>query len=198
MVNAEKRKHFIEITKSKSKSHMNSAWYWDILYTFFTISVTIICAVITLLAVLTKYLPFYVVPIIGGVVTLLAAMHGFLKPADRRQSHLESGKMFKMLMFRMVRCKTKEDYDELWNELYQEIIDEPFVKEKYLKGAIDLERMQFPMTKELKRLIEKPSSDDEDGVEKAKVDGDDDDLGKMAPWSDAEDNNNEKTSLLSR
>ena len=194
MVNAEMRRNFIGITKAKSKSHLNSAWYWDILYSFFIISITVLCAVTTLLAILANYLPFYVVPIVGGVATLLSAMHGFLKPADRRQSHLESGKMFKVIMFRMVRCKTKEEYDELWNELYQEIIDEPFVKEKFLKGAIDLEKMQFPMTKELKKLMGKQNDNEDVHAE----DEEEDEMEKTTPWSDAEDANNESSSLLSR
>jgi len=74
-----------------------------------------------------EHLPPYVVPISIGVVSFFTAINTFLKPLERKIRHIEVCKRYTVMMFQMRRAKTEDEFDKLWHELMDTIVDEPFL-----------------------------------------------------------------------
>ena len=72
----------------------------------------------------------------------------------------------------MVRCETERDYEDLWRELNQVILDEPFVPKKYMTDNID---MDWSITPELQIVI----AEKENELEEALGEDDDDDEAEL-------------------
>ena len=76
---------FVESAKSKADSHLKSAQYWDKVHNSIGVGLIVLSALTTVLALLTKEIPFYVTAIVSALTTLLSALGGFLQPSERRQ-----------------------------------------------------------------------------------------------------------------
>ena len=142
---------FIEITKAKSISHTKVAQYWDVIHKATNIVIIILGATTTFLS-LIKSVPPFVISAIAAVSTLTSAIMAFMRPHDRRQIQYDSAKIFKVLMLRMVRCESDEDYEKMWLELNKAVMDEPFLPNKF-KTENENESIDWKLTHELQMLI---------------------------------------------
>ena len=140
---------FIAITKSKSKSHMKAAQYWDKMHTTISLSMIILGATTTFCSLISS-IPTFVISALAALATLISAISAFMRPHDRRQLQVDSAKEFKILMMKMVRCETERDYEDLWRELNKAMMDEPFLPKKYIKDNVD---MDWTKTPELQMVI---------------------------------------------
>jgi len=140
---------FIAITKSKSKSHMQAAQYWDRMHTFISLSMIILGATTTFLSLISS-IPGFVISALAALATLISAISAFMRPHDRRQLQVDSAKEFKVLMMKMVRCEKEKEYEDLWRELNKAMMDEPFLPKKYVK---DNPEMDWTKTPELQIVI---------------------------------------------
>ena len=129
---------FIEITKLKSISHTKVAQYWDVVHNVTNIVIITLGATTTFLS-LVKSVPSFVISAVAAVTTLTSAIMAFMRPHDRRQTQIDSAKVFKVLMLRMVQCETEKVYEQLWLELNKAVMDEPFLPKKFKTGEEDLD-----------------------------------------------------------
>lgn len=148
---------FIKTTRKRCHLHIYTAWYWNILHTVLNIAITLLTGIATLVSAIdstNQKIPTFVVPLIAGLATLVASINAFLKPAERYQNHKNAAHQFNILMFKMIRCSNKNEYDELWNELYQAKLNEPFlIKKRHLQEISELQNMSFPITTQFKKVI---------------------------------------------
>ena len=140
---------FIEITKLKSISHTKVAQYWDVVHNVTNIVIITLGATTTFLS-LVKSVPSFVISAVAAITTLTSAIMAFMRPHDRRQTQIDSAKVFKVLMLRMVQCETEKVYEQLWLELNKAVMDEPFLPKKFKTGEEDLD---WNLTPELQMLI---------------------------------------------
>jgi len=129
---------FIQITKSKSKRHMQAALFWDTIHTTLSLLVIFLGAATTFLS-LIKSVPPFAISSIAAATTLVSAINAFMRPHDRRQKQAESANQFKVLMMRMVRCELEREYGDLWHELNKAMFDEPFLPKEHVNDNLDLD-----------------------------------------------------------
>lgn len=152
---------FLQITKSKSKSHSKAAQYWDSVHSFVSLSIIILGATTTFLSLISS-VPSFVISAIAALTTLISAISAFMRPHDRRQVQTDSAKEFKVLMMRMVRCETEAEYEELWRELNNAMMDEPFLPKKFISDDIEVD---WSITPELQVVIAEKEHEMEEALD---------------------------------
>ena len=154
--------NFINITKSKSKSHMQASLYWDRWNHFFSLSLILLGAVTTFFSLIDD-IPGFVVSSVAALTTLFSAITAYMRPHDRRQIQTEAAKDFKVLMMRMVRCEVEADYENLWNDLNHLLSEEPFLPKKFTSHDVDFDWTMTPelrlVAMEKRQEVEKMSDD---------------------------------------
>lgn len=152
---------FLQITKSKSKSHSKAAQYWDSVHSFVSLSVITLGATTTFLSLISS-VPSFVISGVAALTTLISAISAFMRPHDRRQVQMDSSKEFKILMMRMVRCETEPEYEELWRELNSAMMDEPFLPKKFISDDIEVD---WSITPELQVVIAEKEQEMEEALD---------------------------------
>jgi len=122
--------NYIDDITKRQISHRNASCFWDQINTILTISLTIFTALATALSLLDEEVPGYVVSIITGLSTILSALVSTLKPYDKRNEHIESGKQFNLLMYEMTNCSSLEEFKATKEKFFQAIENEPFLRRK--------------------------------------------------------------------
>ena len=120
--------NYIDLAKERHKAHQKEALCWDWWNNFGNVLLIILTATATVLSVLEKYLPIYIVPIFTGLAVIVSSLIAVFKPFDKRNNQEESSKKFKVLMLELVDCKSIEDYHSLKAKVLETILDEPFTK----------------------------------------------------------------------
>ena len=129
--------NLIIMSRESYIAHQKSAWYWDQINTITNILLIILSGVATVLSVLDrKTIPGYVVPILTGLATILSMLIGFLKPYDRRNTQMETSKRFKVMMYRIIECRSIDEYHKLRTEFYNFVAEEPFLEKKHLMLSV--------------------------------------------------------------
>ena len=141
---------FVQITKAKSESHMKAARYWDTLHTITNLFLIFLGAATTFFSLMTR-IPTEVTSATAALTTLISAINAFIRPHDRRQLQMDSAKEFKLLMFKMIRCETEREYEDLWRELNSALFSEPFLPKKYVTSKTT--EMDWSITPELQMVI---------------------------------------------
>ena len=101
---------------------------------------------------LVKAVPSFVISSVAAIVTLISAIMAFMRPHDRRQIQFDSAKVFKVLMLRMARCESDDEYEIMWLELNKAIIDEPFLPKRF-RTEEENKDIDWKLTHELQMLI---------------------------------------------
>ena len=105
--------NYIDLSKEKHHVHQKEAIFWDKVNNLAHISLILLTSIATVLSVLEgidNSVPFYVVPIFTGLSTVISSLIGVFKPFDKRNNQAEASKKFKVLMLKLVSCKTIEDH----------------------------------------------------------------------------------------
>ena len=146
------RKNFIDLAVVSCKGHTRAANFYNVVFIMLNLTLTLLTAFATVLS--TQELPGIddsAVPIITGVATIISAVIGFLKPADRRNKQLQFAKEIKVLMFRMIECESEETYDEIWKEFYGAMMTEPLLRRKYRVQINEaMAKMKWPLKAKFK------------------------------------------------
>ena len=121
---------FIKTTRNKSKVHGRASQHWNKLENTISLVLIFLGALTTFMA-LVNSIPDTVVAGFTALSTMLTAVSAFLRPADRRQKHTVSSRLYQELMMRMVRCEDEREYEELWKLYNRATIDAPFVSDKF-------------------------------------------------------------------
>ena len=149
------RENFIKLASENCKGHTKAANFYNVIFITLNLLLTLLTAFATVLS--THELPNIddsAVPIITGLATIISAVIGFFKPADRRNKQLEFAKEIKVLMFRMIECESEEKYNEIWKEFYGALMTEPLMREKYRREANEmLGKMKWPIKAKFKNDI---------------------------------------------
>lgn len=155
------RQNFIDVTSKKLDGHSKAANKCDCVFIGLNLTLTILSALATVLAAMDhEMISNYAVPAITGAATLISAIVGFIKPGERRNRQMESAKQFSLLKFRMIDCQTEEDYQQIWNDFYAEVLDEPFLKQKYRQREKEcLKDMKWPIRQHFLKDIRKNACD---------------------------------------
>ena len=147
--------NLIIMSRERYIAHQKSAWYWDHINTTTNISMTILSATATVLSVIDrKTIPDYVVAIMTGLATMLSALIGFLKPFDKRNDQMEASKRFKVMMYRIIECRSIDEYQKLRAEFYNYIAEEPFLeKMHHTSSQKHQEQMIWQLNNDMKIAI---------------------------------------------
>ena len=150
-----KWKSFIQKTESKYKSHIWASRYWSKINKFGITVMALIGAVATLLALLQTLSIFIIAGITAGL-TILICLYAVIQPAENKHRHLKSAKDFQNLMMRMVRCKSGNEFEQLWHDMNRCVFEEPRLKKRHIFPVTkESESIQWSMTQELNKVIEK-------------------------------------------
>lgn len=112
-------------------------------------------AVATLLALL-QTLSIFIIAGITAFLTILICLYAVIQPAEKKHRHLKSAKDFQSLMMRMVRCKSGNEFEQLWHDMNRCVFEEPRLKKRHIYPVSkDSESIQWSMTQELNKVIDK-------------------------------------------
>ena len=126
----ETRRNFISLAREHCKGHTEAANFYNIIFVTLNLTLTLLTAFATVLSTqeLSAGISQNAITIVTGLATLISAVIGFLKPADRRNEQLEFAKEIKVLMFRMIECESEEMYDRIWKDFFEAILTEPLMR----------------------------------------------------------------------
>ena len=146
---------FIQKTESKYKSHIWASRYWSKINKFGITVMAFLGAVATLLALL-QTLSIFIIAGITAALTILICLYAVIQPAENKHRHLKSAKDFQNLMMRMVRCKSGNEFEQLWHDMNRCVFEEPRLKKRHIFPVTkESESIQWSMTQELTKVIEK-------------------------------------------
>ena len=114
---------FLDVATFRAKAHRVAANMFDTMHQVFSLINILLNAVVA--AISLTSLPTLYVTIISSFATVFATVMSFLKPSETSQTHASAAKQFNFLLLSMVRCETEEDYEKLWRDMNDSLLEEP-------------------------------------------------------------------------